>query len=173
MKKLKAVMSPIDSAVRWIAKGLMFLSGGFVYIVTVVVVVDITVRFLTNKPIVGMYEAVTVCCVLLAFYGLPQVIVDKRQLHLDIVSRRFKGKGGSALGIIHAAFAVLLFGVLTYMCFKEGIYNLQQHMIFGVAVQVPYVIPWTFLAVVMTVCFFVSIRSLVLSACTPFPSPEK
>ena len=165
-------MSPIDSAVRWMAKGLMFLSGGFAYIVTVVVFVDISFRFLSGKPILGMYEAVTVCCVLLAFYGLPQVIVGKRQLRLDIVSRRFKGKGGSALGVIHEAFGVLLFGILAYMCWKEGLYNLQQHMIFGQAVQVPFVIPWALLGIVMTACFFVSIRSLVLSACSPFPSPE-
>lgn len=170
MRKLKAVSSLLDRLVRRIAKGLMFLSGSFAYIVTVVVFVDISVRFLLGKPILGMYEAVTVCCVLLAFYGLPQVMVSKRQLRLDIVSRRFKGKGGSALGVMQETLTVLLFGILAYMCWKEGIYNLQQHMIFGVAVQVPFVIPWTLLGIVMTVCFFVSIRSLILSVCPPFPS---
>jgi len=164
--------SLIGRMVDRLAKGGLLTSAGVAYMVMAGVVVDVLLRYLVGRPIVGMYEAVTVCCVVLGFYGLPQTMVVKREIRVDIIARRFTGKGGSILEVVYAILGALVFGLLTYSSWKASAWTYQQKMLFGETVELPVCIPWFLIAMVATLCLMQSVRALVVGVHSLFRPPR-
>jgi len=162
--RVRALPSLIDGTLHGVSKGAMHVSSVFVYIVMTALVVDVLVRFLTDKPIVGVFEVVSVCAVFLGFYGLPHMMVTDQEIRVDLISKRFTGKGASVLAIVYAILRVAAFTLLTYGSWQAYVWNYQQSTLFGQTVELPFWIPWFLLSLILTLCSVVAVWTLVISA---------
>ena len=161
--RARAVPPLIDSTLRGISKGTLHVSSVFSYIVMSTLVIDVLVRFLTGKPIIGVFEVVSVCAVFLGFYGLPHMIVTDQEIRVDLISKRFTGKGASVLAIVYAILRVSAFALLTYGSWQAYAWNYQQSTLFGQTVELPFWIPWFLLSIILTLCSVVAVWTLVIS----------
>lgn len=161
MNPLPRFLKSTDNLVSWLSRLSTNFGGLCAYIVTFMIILDILWRMINRKTIPGLFELVSMSVVILAYYGLPKAILVKRQLLMDIVSKHFKGALVSVYHLASNLFGAFLFGTIATYGWTQAWKSYTGHWTFGQSVLFPYVIPWTFLCIVMTINFLVSLREVI------------
>lgn len=76
-----------------------------------VVVADVFLRFVFNVPVRGAYDMVSICLLVMVFFGIGPVIVSRREILIDLLDQTLPAPVLKALMLIAAigTLAVFLF----------------------------------------------------------------
>lgn len=88
-------------------------------LLSVMVTVDVGVRWLTGRPFVGVFEISEVLLVVVTFSAVGLVHLDNRQMSVDILSSHARGKTAAGLRLFDALVGLLVFGLLLWKSWEE------------------------------------------------------
>jgi TRAP-type C4-dicarboxylate transport system permease small subunit len=161
MNPVVRLLKSIDGVILWLSKFSSTFGAICAYVVTFMIILDVAWRFIFDRTIPGLFEAVSMSVVILAYYGLSGAILSKRQLILDLISRRFKGASESAYNMACNLIGAVLFGTIAIYGWTQAWLAYTGHHTFGQSVLFPYWILWTLLCFTMSISFLVSLREVV------------
>ena len=104
---MKRVIEPISTYLAYICAAFAMAMG-------FLVVIDIIMRFLFNKPIDGIIELETFMLAVLCFLSLAYTMIKGGHVSVDIFSSKLKGKFKLFLSGLFPLFGVFVFGVIAW-----------------------------------------------------------
>lgn len=164
-------MGAFVALLRWscAASGIILLALG------VVIVIDVLSRWLFNRPIPGVFETAQVTFVVVSFLALGWVQRLGRQMRVDVLSARVRGRPARAMEAITNLLALVFFGMLLWRATFQWLEAWQIGDVQQGLVQIPMVIPiggmvigTVLLGLTLVVAIVADVRGLVASA--PGPS---
>lgn len=90
------------------------LSGLGLFLLAVMITSDVLVRWLTGRPIIGVFEIAEVLFVLVTFLAVALVYQDDRQLRVDALSGLARGRTAASLRLLDGVAGLLFFGVVVW-----------------------------------------------------------
>ena len=106
-KFFERAVFPVSRFLHWI--------GRFVLILMVLItVVDVFLRYVFNKPIVGSYELTEFMMAILVFGSVAYTMAVKGHVCVDLVISRFSERTQALLECITSLLAFVLFGIATW-----------------------------------------------------------
>ncbi len=87
--------------------------------ISVLVSVDVALRCLTGRSIVGVFEVSSVLLVMATFLPLGLVLFRQQQLRVDIVFEWAQGRLSSLLTMVDVATGLIVFGLLLWIATEE------------------------------------------------------
>lgn len=125
-------------------------------LLSAMVTVDVVTRWVTGRPFVGVFELSEVLLVLVTFSAVGLVHLDNRQLSVDILSSRARGRKAAALRLFDAVVGLLVFGLLLWKSVAEFFKAYQGGFMRRGMVQIPTAIPVGFV-VLGSLCIVVAL----------------
>lgn len=110
-------------------------------LIACMVTADVTTRWLTGRPIVGVFEVTTVVLVLVTFFPLALVQFRNQQLRVDIVAEHVKGRGRAMLDLVDAAAGLCVFGLLLWAASEEFVKAYEGGFLLRGMIVIPTAIP--------------------------------
>jgi len=153
------------------------VAGALLLVMAVMVTVDVLKRWLTGKPIIGVFEGTEMLLVAVTFLVLGLVEWQHRQLNVDVLTHRARGRLAIAFVALDKGLTVLLLGILVSVAVPEWLKAWNGWYLRRGMVEIPIVIPMglivagaslTFLAALFG--FAKAVRSVVAGA--PFVVPD-
>lgn len=95
------------------------VSGIMLAALSIMVTVDVVVRWGTGRPIIGIFELAESLLVYCAFLALAFVQFKNQQLSVDIVSSRARGRLGGAFRVLDALASLLVYGAIAIYSGRE------------------------------------------------------
>jgi TRAP-type C4-dicarboxylate transport system permease small subunit len=137
----------IERLLSRVLNAVALLSGTLLFLIAVVVTTDVLKRWITGKPILGVFEAVEVLLVAVTMGVLGLVEWQQRQLNVDIFTHRMKGRPALALVALDKGLSALFIGVLVAMAAAEWAKAWNGWYLRRGMVEIPIVIPMGLLLV--------------------------
>jgi TRAP-type C4-dicarboxylate transport system permease small subunit len=137
----------LGSIVAWHGRLLVlftWLSGLCLLAVSVVTSVDVGVRWVTGRPLLGILEINEVGFVLITFAALGLMLFRDRQMSVDIFTSRFTGVRKRVAKIFDCILGMLFFSILLYTSYHEFIRAYEWGYVRNGILQIPEAIPLSF-----------------------------
>lgn len=145
-----------EQALRGVLMAFAYVGAVGLLALSVMVTADVALRWLTGRPFVGVFELSEVLLVLVTFSAVGLVHLDNRQLSVDIVAVRAKGKMAAALRIFDALVGILVFGLLLWKSWEEFWKAVHGGFLRRGMIEIPTAIPLGFI-VLGALCIVVSL----------------
>src|SRR5690606_4357564 len=87
--------------------------------ISLLVSVDVLLRWILGRSIVGVFEISSVLLVMATFFPLSLVFFRGEQLRVDIIFEWVKGRPASLLSLLDVAIGVVVFGLLLWIATGE------------------------------------------------------
>jgi len=116
-------------------------------VLSVMLTVDVLFRWITGRPFVGVFEISQVLLVLVTFSAVGAVHSDNRQLSVDILSARAKGKTAKFLRLFDASIGIIVFGVLLWKSWEELLKAIQGKFLLRGMIEIPTAFPLSFILI--------------------------
>lgn len=133
-------------------------------LLALMVTIDVCVRKVTGRPLVGVFELSEVLLVVVTFSAVGLVHLDNRQLSVDILSSRVRGKRAAALRLFDAFIGLLVFGLLLWKSSEEFLKAYAGKFVRRGMIEIPTAIPVGFIALgalcIVVALIFVLWRSM-------------
>lgn len=113
------MLATIDAIERWLAR-LGILSGVMTLLITIVVVADVTGRFLFNHPIHGATELSELLLVAMVFIGLAAAQQDRQNYAIDMVTRHLPVSVQKFLEILSYVLCMLVVAALAWFSLRQA-----------------------------------------------------
>lgn len=94
---------------RWLTA----LAGIFLLFLSAMVTVDVIVRWLTGKPIIGVLEIAEIVLLAMTFFALPYVHYENKELNVDVLRSRATGKLARSLFVLDMVCSAAFFALLS------------------------------------------------------------
>lgn len=117
------------------------IAGGLLLLIAVIITVDVTKRWFTGKPILGVFEGVELLMVAVTMLVLGMVEWQHRQLNVDVFSHRARGRSALFLVVLDKALTLLFIGVLVTMSAGEWLKAYSGWFLRRGMVEIPIVYP--------------------------------
>jgi len=78
-------MSGLNRLSAAILRALLAIAMTALFLMMLVIVADVAMRFAINKPLTGAYDGVEILLVISVFYGLPAVIAGRHEIIIDLI----------------------------------------------------------------------------------------
>jgi TRAP-type C4-dicarboxylate transport system permease small subunit len=85
------------------------------------VVIDVSLRYLFNRPIPGIPELVEFAMICVGFLGIAWCSVRNGHIAVDLVVNRFPGRVQAAFDIIAEIIGFIVFSVLSWQGFAQAV----------------------------------------------------
>jgi TRAP-type C4-dicarboxylate transport system permease small subunit len=131
----------IETLIGRALNGVALLAGALLFLIAVVVTMDVLKRWITGRPILGVFEGVEVLLVAVTMGVLGLVEWQQRQLNVDVFTHRARGRTAVALVALDKALAALLVGVLLAMAAAEWAKAWNGWYLRRGMVEIPIVVP--------------------------------
>ncbi|MGQ0662808.1 MAG: TRAP transporter small permease [Pseudomonadota bacterium] len=95
------------------------LSGILLFCLAAVVTTDVLMRYATGRPIIGVFEVAEILLVFVTFFAVGFVQHSGRQLRVDALSHRARGRTAAALAVFDGFMALIVFGILLVTGWRE------------------------------------------------------
>jgi TRAP-type C4-dicarboxylate transport system permease small subunit len=99
----------LECLLRW----LTILGAVFLLCLAATVTTDVTVRWLTGRPIVGVLEIAEVALLSMTFLTLPYVHYLSKELNVDVLRSRATGVMGRSLSVLDVIASAAFFALLS------------------------------------------------------------
>ncbi len=137
----------IEAVIGRVLNAVALLAGALLFLIAVVVTTDVLKRWLTGKPILGVFETVEVMLVAVTMGVLGLVEWQQRQLNVDVLTHRARGRPALFFLVLDKALAALFIGVLLAMAAAEWMKAWNGWYLRRGMVEIPIVIPMGMLMV--------------------------
>lgn len=145
-----------ERALRAVLMAFAYLGAVGLLALSVMVTADVALRWLTGRPFVGVFELSEVLLVLVTFSAVGLVHLDNRQLSVDILAVRARGRTAAALRIFDAVVGILVFGLLLWKSWEEFWKAVHAGFLRRGMIEIPTAIPVGFI-VLGSLCIVVSL----------------
>jgi len=135
----------LEDVIGKVLNAVALLAGSLLFCIALIVTTDVLKRWITGKPILGVFETVEVMLVAVTMGVLGLVEWQQRQLNVDVFTHRAQGRWALLFLIIDKFFAVLFLGVLLSMASLEWLKAWNGWYLRRGMVEIPIVIPMGFL----------------------------
>ncbi len=98
---------------------LAVIAGICLLVIAVMTTVDVTVRWLTGVPITGVYEIAQILLLTMTCLGLPYLHLQGRELSVDILRARAKGRVRKSLDALDHVVTVGFFVLLAWTAWTD------------------------------------------------------
>jgi TRAP-type C4-dicarboxylate transport system permease small subunit len=78
-------MSGLNRISDAILRALLAIAMTALFLMMLVIVADVGLRFTINKPLTGAYDGVEILLVISVFYGMPAVIAGRHEIVIDLI----------------------------------------------------------------------------------------
>lgn len=113
------------------------LSGLILFLLSIAITLDVTIRWITGKPIVGVFEFSQVAFLASVFLVIALVQNRDRHIRVDILISELEGKPRYILEAFVSFWALLLFAVLLYVGWKEWFAAWKGHYVSRGLIDIP------------------------------------
>lgn len=144
--------------------------------ISILVSVDVSMRWTTGRSIAGVFEVSSVLLVMATFLPLGLVLFRHEQLRVDIIFDWVRGRVLTGLAAIDVATGLIVFGVLLWISTEEFQKAYNGRFLLRGMIEIPTWIPlamiWVGTALVMLTLLFQGIEiCLQLLGRRPNPGP--
>jgi TRAP-type C4-dicarboxylate transport system permease small subunit len=105
----------LQALLRWSAG----LGAVTLLLMGVLVTIDVAVRWLTGRPITGVFEVASLMLVVAIFLPLGFMQYQKLHIRVDIISSHARGRWAASLDILDAVAGLIVFGLLIWAAAGE------------------------------------------------------
>lgn len=109
----------IETLIGRLLSAFGMIAGALLLLIAIIITVDVTKRWFTGKPILGVFEGVELLMVAVTMLVLGMVEWQHRQLNVDVFSHRARGRMALFLVVLDKALALLFIGILVTMSAGE------------------------------------------------------
>ena len=134
------------------------LNGIFVLILGVMISTDVLVRWITGRPLIGVFEISRILFVPIIFMVLGLVQWTDRQVRVDVLILRVTGRGRIAVRTLDQVLALMLFTILLVTGAESWLEAVQRNFVDMGMLEIPQAIPIGF----MVFGVFLLVVSLIL-----------
>lgn len=141
------------------------ISGVVLLFMAFMVTTDVSKRWLTGKPITGVFEVSQLSLLVATFLVLGYVQYYDRQLTVDIVSSKAHGRTRVLLRLLDGLLGIFFFGVLLWTGAEEWLKAWHGGFLKRGLIDIPTTIPLGFLvfgaALILVTIVLITFRSLI------------
>ncbi|MFC1861349.1 TRAP transporter small permease [Chloroflexota bacterium] len=105
----------------------MYIALITVMVIVVLTVVDITLRFVINKPIFGVPDLTMLSMIILCYLGIGYVAVKKRDIVVDLFNPKLPRVADQILSKLRLLLCLFLFGLLAWQGYAHALLMLRSH----------------------------------------------
>ncbi len=134
-------MKVLEQVYRWSAR----FAGAVLFLLAVMITADVMKRWITGKPIIGVFEISEVSFLILTFMALGLLKYLDREMIVDPIRARIKGRPKYALTIFAALLGLFFWGFITWLGWGDWLRAYQIHDVHMGLVAIPLVLPLAFL----------------------------
>ena len=172
-----SVIATIDRLMAHVSQTLKYVAAALLLVVAVLITVDVSLRFIFNKPIIGIAEIVANGIVIIAFLQLSYAIRIGGMLRSELLLNALGPKGRAALEALTGLLGILLFALIAWASWDPMMRAISAHEFEGHAsFQVP---TWP-LKTTIVVCsilgaldyLMVAVKAVVLGETPQAGAPE-
>jgi len=159
---LKRVIEPVG-------RGSAFVAAATLCVVVLLIVVDVTGRYVLRMPVRGSVELVEVMMIIIIFGGMAATALAKGHVRVDVLIGRFPPTAQLVITACANLLTVGIVAIISWRNFAEGLYLESSHYV-TLMLQLPL---WTFaivssffigvFAIAFLVDFFESLGELIAS----------
>ena len=156
------------------------LGAGALILLSLGITCDVLIRWITGRPITGVFELASLTLVVAIFFPLGFMQHQKLQIRVDIITSHARGRWAVALDLLDAVVGLLVFGLLLWAASKEflkayeGKFLLRGMIEIPTTVEIGFIIYGTTLILIALIhLFVVCVRTLLPGNSTPGPVPDK
>ena len=156
-----------------IERTLQFVSSIALVAMMIVVVIDVSLRFLFNIPVRGAYDIVSFALLIMVFFGIGPVIVAGKEIVMDLFDHILPGPALKGLRIIAAIGTLAIFLFISWSMIGPAV-NAWRYGDRSLELNLPV---WVFWACAFTglvgilISAFAALISVIASYTQP-PSPN-
>jgi len=103
-----------DRGLKWVDKGLLTLTGAVLVFLTVMIFVDVCLRFLFNAPLPASAESTELMMPYIAFGALAYTLASGTHIRITLLIDRMSRRGKASLEVVTSLFGFLFCAYLTY-----------------------------------------------------------
>ena len=128
------------------------------------VTADVLIRWVTGKPVSGVFELASLMLVIAIFLPLGFMQHEKLHIRVDMISSRARGRWAAALDVLDAAAGILVFGLLLWAAVSEflmayrGGFRLRGIIEIPTALQIGFIVFGT--ALILVALGYLLVKSL-------------
>ncbi len=111
---LEVMASAMARIIHPISRYLGYLSAVLSLCMAAVIIVDLVLRLVFNRPMAGILEYETFLLVVVTFLSLAQTMIKRRHVAIDIVTSRFSKETKSFLEAVFAILGTFLFSLISW-----------------------------------------------------------
>lgn len=108
------MLNRIDHSIGWINQFLKYVAAALLLFVAVLIAFDVVMRFVFNRPVIGIAEIVANGIVIIAFLQLSYAVRIGSMLRSELLVNRLGVRGKAVLEGIVSALGALLFGLIAW-----------------------------------------------------------
>lgn len=136
---------------------LTWLSGLGLLALATMITVDVAYRWLFGRPVLGVFEFSEILLLAITFMAIAYVQFSGRQLTIDILSGRARGRLAAGLVVLDVLAGLAFFGILLWTCAFDWWEALHGNYLGRGMLQIPTALPLGFVLVgtgLLTVTLF-------------------
>lgn len=122
-------------------KGAAQLGGVLLLVLASMITVDVFVRWITGRPIIGVFEIAEILLLVTTFLAMGLLHYRNRELRVDLLSGRARGVTARVLSSLDSLLALAFFALLLW----SGIREWQDAVAYGAVrrglVEIPSTVP--------------------------------
>jgi TRAP-type C4-dicarboxylate transport system permease small subunit len=128
-------LQTIDKVTSWVTSRISGIAAGIVACMMMVIVVDVTLRFL-NHPVIGAVEIVKFMLLMVIFLALPNTHYRKSHIAIDLFYNRFSQKVKRYVDIFGDIFSLGIVSLLAWRAIAHFLYFYREGS-YVVALKIP------------------------------------
>ncbi|MCR4441790.1 MAG: TRAP transporter small permease [Peptococcaceae bacterium] len=121
-------MRSFEKLVEKLSFGLNIISMLTTFLMMLLMVTDIALRFLFSSPILGAFEIVELMMVVVVFFSFAQTQVKKGHVSVDVVTNILPLTVRRFFGIITLSLAVVMTAIITYATYLQTVTVMKEKM---------------------------------------------
>lgn len=144
---LRMPSGPVSTPWSHVLKAITSLNAIVLLGLAVMITCDVTYRWVFGRPILGVFEFSEILLVLITFLAIAHVQFSGRQLRVDLLVRKAKGRMAGALGLLDGLVGLAFFGILLWTSTHDWWEALLGNFLGRGMLQIPTAIPIGLIAV--------------------------
>jgi TRAP-type C4-dicarboxylate transport system permease small subunit len=141
------MVEKIERAWAWVLLAFAALNGLFIFVLAVMITTDVMARWLVGRPFVGVFEISRILFVPIIFMVLALVQWTDRQVCVDVLAGRARGRARVAVRTFDQVAALAFFSVLLFTGAESWLEAVRKNFVEMGMLEIPHAVPIGFLVV--------------------------
>lgn len=168
MQKTKRIVGHITEGVNYLAMVCLVF-------VVVIIFVDVVIRLVTSKSILGTYEMTEEAMIVIIYCAVARTQMKKGHVHVTILTEKLPRLPSQLLQLVMSAFSVVVGAVLTSATFQQGL-TFMRDGTYTAVLKIP-TFPFAFIMsfglALFTVALIIDTADYIVGLANPGDAKEK